>query len=351
MILIPSRLTLARGKTLLLLGGALCATSVCLASPYPNVTGTAKGQSHSDWYRQCSRVKPLQPPIADRPQNVSLERCNAADLYYDTQNMDAPSDDDWRKVRECAFRTNDNAVLMMLYANGAGVSTNLSLATRYACSVESEPGEMQARVAHLVRQVSSRERFDLCDDIKSGRMHGYCAAVRERQQERRRADQIATLAKTWTSKEQTGFELVSEAAHDFAQHRADYETDLSSSARRSMQIDVIAAELDQFLTDIQAFESGKLPRYSEAEFRVLDDKMNDTYQRFMNTAPGRASYLGTIRKAGVEKTQHAFLAFRDAMELFGSMKYPSAPASGLRALLTARRLRQLSELENAATGR
>jgi hypothetical protein len=33
------------------------------------------------------------------------------------------------------------------------------------------------------------------------------------------------------------------------------------------------------------------------------------------------------------------------------MKYPSAPASGLRALVTSRRLKQLAELENAAAGR
>jgi uncharacterized protein YecT (DUF1311 family) len=53
----------------------------------------------------------------------------------------------------------------------------------------------------------------------------------------------------------------------------------------------------------------------------------------------------------VEKTQHAWLAYRDAMELFASTKYPSAPASGVRALLTSRRLRQLTELQNAAAGR
>jgi hypothetical protein len=39
------------------------------------------------------------------------------------------------------------------------------------------------------------------------------------------------------------------------------------------------------------------------------------------------------------------------MELFGSVKYPFVPATGLRALLTSRRLKQLAELENAALGR
>ncbi|MFL6674145.1 MAG: lysozyme inhibitor LprI family protein, partial [Massilia sp.] len=111
------------------------------------------------------------------------------------------------------------------------------------------------------------------------------------------------------------------------------------------------SELDQFIRDINDFEGGNVPKYSEGEFKALEDRMNQTYQQFMATPVSGASYLGTIRKSGVEKTQHAWLAFRDAMELFGSMKYPSAPASGLRALLTSRRLKQLMELENAAVGR
>jgi uncharacterized protein YecT (DUF1311 family) len=118
-----------------------------------------------------------------------------------------------------------------------------------------------------------------------------------------------------------------------------------------MQVEASANELDQFATDIEAFESGKLPHFSEAEFKVLDDKMNQVYQRFMATPLSDASYLGTIRKAAVERTQHAWLAYRDAMELFASVRYPSVPASAWRALLTGRRLRQVSELENAAAGR
>jgi hypothetical protein len=39
------------------------------------------------------------------------------------------------------------------------------------------------------------------------------------------------------------------------------------------------------------------------------------------------------------------------MELFGSIKYPNVPAAGWRALLTSRRLRQLTELHNAELGK
>jgi hypothetical protein len=39
------------------------------------------------------------------------------------------------------------------------------------------------------------------------------------------------------------------------------------------------------------------------------------------------------------------------MELFGSIRHPQVPGSAWRAQLTARRLKQLTELDNAAAGR
>jgi uncharacterized protein YecT (DUF1311 family) len=339
-------------NTLIVLAGVLLAGPGLAAVPYPNLPSSSKSMARSDWYQQCLRVKALQAPDRDRPRDGDLARCDASELYYDTQRLDAPGASDWKKVRNCAFRTNNNAVLMMLYANGAGVSPNLNLATKYACSVDSTPAEMRARVAHLRRKAgSSSESFDLCDDISSGHMYGYCASLRERHRDKQRSGQLAAVASGWNVKEQLGFELAYKAAQDFAQRRADFETDLSSATKRTIQVEVSSTELDRFMGDVHDFESGKLPQYSEAEFRALDDKLNQAYQQFMATPVSGASYLGTIRKSGVEKTQHAWLAFRDALELFGSMKYPAAPASGLRALVTSRRLKQLAELENAAAGR
>jgi uncharacterized protein YecT (DUF1311 family) len=345
----PARLP---GKSILLLAGLLLAADALAVAFYPNAAVAAK-EKNADWYRQCLRVKAERAPLRDLPRSSDPARCDAADLYYDTRNMDSPADSDWQRVRDCAFRTNAGEVLMMLYANGTGVSPNLNLATRYACSLNSSPAEMKARVAHLQRRAKGQDGgdFDLCDDVSSGSMHGYCAAVRERQRDKQRAEQLAVVVKTWTGKEQLGFDMVNKAAHYFAQHRADYETDLSANSKRVLQLEASSAELDQFNKDIRDFEGGKLPTFSEAEFRVLDDKMTEVYHHFLATPVTQVSYLGTIRKAGVEKTQHAWLAYRDAMEMFVSMKYPSVPASGLRALLTSRRLRQLAELENAAVGR
>jgi uncharacterized protein YecT (DUF1311 family) len=347
---IPGRARNAR--TFLLLAPLLLATGAAHAAvSYPNLAAARKEiPVNAQWYRQCLQVRYLNPPPHDLPRLRTGGHCDATALYYDAKSKRAPTDADWQAVRECAFRTGDNAVLMMLYANGAGVAPNLGLAMKYACSTQSSVPEMQHRLARLTRS-GTRGHIDQCDDISSGGKVGLCAGARAHQANKARADEILALAQAWAPKEKMGFEMALQAARHFAQHRRDYETDLGSVARTRLQAEAEAAELERFSTDVEQFEGGKPPRYTEAEFAALEDKMNQVYQQFMQNAPGPDAYLGTIRKSGVEKTQRAWLAYRDAMELFGSIRYPDVPPSGWRALLTARRLRQLTELNNAELGK
>jgi uncharacterized protein YecT (DUF1311 family) len=262
----------------------------------------------TDWYRQCLRVK-NEKPARQVLDNTSREkgRCDPAALYYDTLNQPDAGKADWQRVHACAARTDSHGVLMMLYANGAGMTPQFDLALMHACSIQSPVDEMKS--------------------------------------------QLAALTRGWNGKEQLGLELASKAVHYFAQHRVDYETDAGGNATRSLQLDVQAAELDQFAADILDAEGGKAPQFSEGEFASLEEKMNAVYRQFMLNRPASTSYLGTIRKTGVEKTQRAWLAYRDAMELFGSIRHPQVSGAGWRAQLTARRLKQLTELDNAAAGR
>jgi uncharacterized protein YecT (DUF1311 family) len=339
---VPARALLLFSLTLL--------TGHAVAGAHPNLNGARKGSPHGNWSQQCQQVRYQRPPSDDLPRSTGSSRCDATRLYYDTQAKDAPRDGDWQAVRNCAFRNNDNAVLMMLYANGYGVAPNLGLAMKYACSTDSSPIELKNRLARLTQR-NSREPFDQCDNITAGPKMALCAQVRERQGEKLRSGELAGVVKGWTQKEQLGYEMARQAGRFFAQHRRDFETDLGGPARARLQADVAAAEYDRFASDIEDFEQGKVPRYSEAEFAALEEKMNQVYQQLMQAQPVPGSYLGTIKKSGIEKTQRAWLAYRDSMELFGSIKYPTIPASGLRALLTTRRLKQLSELNDAAMGR
>jgi uncharacterized protein YecT (DUF1311 family) len=330
-------------STLLLAGPALA------AAIYPNVAAARKDiPVKAQWYRQCQQVHYRRPLARDLPHARASGSCDAATLYHETQAMGVPSDAAWRAVRECAFHNNDNAVLMTLYANGAGVAPDLGLAMKYACSTAGSPTEMKNRLARLTQ---SRGHFDQCTGAAAGSRPGMCAGVREQQERKQRGDELAALAKGWTAKERLGYDMALQAARYFAQHRRDFETDLSGSARTRLKTEAEAAELERFAADVEDFENGKVPRLREAEFAVLDEKMNQAYKEFMDSAPGPDSYLGTIRKPDVEKTQRAWLAYRDAVELFASVKYPDVPPAAWRALLTSRRLRQLTELDNAALGK
>lgn len=325
--------------------------AVLLAAPVWAAAHTSKPAQHNgaaDTGRQCQQVRYLRPPPADLPRSNGPARCDAGVLYYQTQAT--PSDAQWDKVRECAFRTNDSAVLMMLYANGNGVAPNLGLAMKYACAAPGTQLDVRNRLARLKRQASQRS-FDGCADGASGRLRELCAAARDSKGERGREDELAALTRSWTPKERVGLDMAREAMRYFAEHRADYETDQGSLAHARLRAEAVSQELERFTSDIEEFQSGKTPRYSDADFKALDEQMNRAYREFMDAQPGPDSYLGSIRKSGVEKTQRAWLAYRDAMELFGSIKYPDVPPSGWRALLTSRRIRQLSELAAAAEGR
>lgn len=324
----------------------LCGTA--FAHPYPYLLGAKSDRrALADVTLQCQRVRYQRVPAGDQPRRAAPAQCDASALYYSALARKTSSDADWQAVRDCAFTTGDNAVLMMLYANGDGVAPNLGLAMRFACSSPGTVTEMRSRLLKLVQR-GGRERVDHCDQAPGA---SGCAAVRERRLARSQADELATLARGWAPKEQVGFDMALQAARYFAQHRRDNETDTSSVAHARVQAEVESAELERFGQDVEDFQQGKLPRFSEAEFAALDAKMNDIYRQFMQAAPAPDSYLGNIRKSGVEKTQRAWLAYRDAMELFTSIKYPAMPSSGLRALLTMRRLKQLTELDNAILGK
>ena len=326
-----------------------------LAAPYPNVYGAPpEALRGTDWYRQCLRVRGLDMPRQHLPARRSDgERCDAATLYYDTLQLPDASKADWQRVHACATRTHAHGVLMMLYANGAGMTPQFDLALKYACSIQSPVNEMRSRVQHLRRRASGEDRaqVDVCDDVVSADSRGHCAAMRERRREQARGAELAAASRDWNAKEQLGLDMASKAAHYFAQHRSEYETDASNGAARALGLDTQAAELDAFSADILAAEGGTLPRFSEAEFATLEERMNSVYRQFMLNRPASHSYLGTIRKAGVEKTQRAWLAYRDAMELYGAIRHPQVAGASWRAMLTARRLKQLTELDNAAAGR
>lgn len=334
--------------------------SAAAQSDYPNTSAMGSlGDPGAPWYRQCMAVRAVQPPARDMPPASALHglrQCGAQDRYYDTRQLPAATPADWEQVRHCAYAESDATVLMMLYANGYGVSRNHELALRYACSLPAAPAEMDGRVAHLNERAQHHEAqpFDQCDDITSGYMGGQCAQIQDRLDSKARTGRLAAIMKSWQPAQQMAAARLQQALEQFAARRADQETDMSGTLRGALAIEAHGLELDLFAHDVQDAEKGKLPRYTEQQFQQLDKKLNLIYQRIMQPAaqtegqpgPGPGLNGGTVTKEGVRVTQRAWLAYRDAWVALGAARYPSVAPHAWKALLTQRRIEQLEEFES-----
>ena len=152
-----------------------------LAQAYPNTENFGVDfDRDAPWYQACLRVRHAVPAAPAAP---AVPACDARAAYYIKLDQAVTSAAEWAAVRACAAASNDSAVLSMLYANGLGVARNTDVATFHACSTGAAHAEMVARVAHLAT-LAPAARFDLCDDITSGRMGGECAAIAASRAER-----------------------------------------------------------------------------------------------------------------------------------------------------------------------
>lgn len=323
---------------------------------YPNTSAMGSmGDPGAAWYRQCMAVQQVQPPARDLPAASALHglrNCGAQDRYYDTRQRVAASPAAWDQVRHCALAEHDAAVLMMLYANGYGVSRHDELALKYACSMPAAPAEMDARVAHLNERVGRHDPavFDQCDDVTSSHMGSFCASIQERLDNRERNGKVSAILKGWPLAQQAVAAKLQAALDVFAASRADQETDMSGGLRAALAIEARGFELDQFARDLQEAEKGRLPRYTQQQYQQLDRKLGELFERLMARGAGKpGAHLvgyGTVTKEGIRITQQAWLTYRDAWVALGAARYPNVAPHAWKALLTQRRIEQLAEFES-----
>jgi uncharacterized protein YecT (DUF1311 family) len=312
----------------------------------PPVQAAATAYGNDDWKKECVRVKDLPIPAADQPSAEALKalaKCEAQDLYYDARNNAG-----WIRARHCAIAQNEPTTLMMLYANGRGVSRNYDLAIKFACAADGAPAEMSGRIEHLLelkRSGGGKTDFDQCDDITSGYMMGVCAAIGERYNGQRRDARLKALVTKWPPEHRAALTKLQKFFDEFVKLASDHEVDQSGTARGAFVIEAEAAHRDDLLKMLDAFERGKLPAQGAAELQALDRRLNDAYKRIMGAKLEQGAFPGTVTQAGIRDTQRAWLKYRDAWVEFGRVRYPAVPEAAWRALLTGQRVEALKTLE------
>jgi hypothetical protein len=299
----------------------------------------------------CERFANIDVPAADEPtieQSAGLHGCDAEALYYGINQ--AP---DYARARQCAFgaASNDDTqviggpeLLMMIYANGQGVTANLDLALRFACQVGGAPAELGKRVARLWAARASRagfsKPFDVCDDVTSGLMDGYCTAHAARIEAVPRAARKREATLGFPAKELSALDG---AAQRFFDLRCQYETDQTGTMRAAIAIsershleDALVAKLEQ-LKD-PAFAP---PAADSAELEKRLKTLVSSWNTDQDLAQMERLFPAAVSRAGMHRTQASWLVYRQAFVALATKLRPGSKPDAWRAFLDQERLAQI----------
>jgi hypothetical protein len=221
------------------------------------------------------------------------------------------------------------------------------LALRFACQVGGAPAELSSRVSRLshARAGGALDReLDICDDIRSGYMSGYCAAHRARiDAVPRNARRRAAVSEMPTAQVTT----LDKAANHYFRTRSDHEIDLTGTMRAVYGIEE-QARLEEQL--VKALEQLRDPTFPGAvgEAVTLEGEMRVALGRIATCKSyaemEKLGLAGAVTRAGIRRTHDAWLPYRSAFVVLALAVRPGSKPEVWRAWLSADRLQLLKEL-------
>lgn len=300
----------------------------------------------------CQKYKRIPAPRGDASISAlgsSAAKCDSESLYYGFDGPAQPT-----KARECAYRElgqglpfGGEAILTMIYANGKGAQRNLDLALKFACGMATiAPAEKADRVVHLEKLKAegwTGSNFDVCDDITSGYMAGFCADKQDRFDEAELGRRLHTITARWRPEDQQALALLGRAAKRFFKARSENEVDLSGTERAAFIFAENAKLETSFVADIGRFERGDLPN-PHADFATADALLNSAYSKLMKSGPQIVPGAPTVD--GVRQTERLWIPYRDAWTKFGQTRYPATRADSWQTWSTQQRIEQLKDLKD-----
>lgn len=328
---------------------------VALAATLAAAAASAVTQDGQD-NPACAALAAVALPVADEPDAAARTRlagCASETLYY--ADGGTP---DYRDARLCAYLERSrgdelvfggSAVLMMIYANGDGIARNLPLAKKFACETGGAPAELDGRLRHLDeigQQSGTAERFDLCDDVTSGYMMGFCASRHADAAKVARDRGTNALTATWSAAQRGALATLRKAADRFFDASVDGEVDMSGTARGALAVGARDDLESGFATALAAFERGELPTGDAAAFAAADTALNATYATVMKRykADSAEGIAGTVTPEGIRQAQRAWIGYRDAWVVFGASRYPAVAAEAWKTHFTREREQALKAL-------
>ncbi|MBL8261921.1 MAG: DUF1311 domain-containing protein [Xanthomonadaceae bacterium] len=311
---------------------------------------------HDAACREWAKIAIPKQDIGSAPAD-----CSAQVLYYGRDGKGEGRD--YVAARHCAYRQpregdallesgdmfGGSGVLMMLYANGQGVKRNPALAKRFACEYGGAPAEVSGRLGHIDDIADGGEPMDICDDVTSGMMMGFCARRTADFAKVGREPRWRALQSAWTPAQRAAWAPLRKAADDYIQLVSREETDMSGTARGMFSADARESLEIALLDAVTRFDGGDRPTQKAADFARADKTLNATYKDTMaklaaGSGDGAFGDYGTIAPDGVRETQRAWLRYRDAWVRFAALRWPDTPADAWKAWLTTERAQALADL-------
>lgn len=341
---------LRRAGLAALLASALSAHA---AASYPNTSGFGVDfDDREEWHRQCMRVAHLAPSRAYAAAPGAEESYTKVTArYYLKRDQVATTPREWRQVREQALAGRDDAVLMMLYANGYGVARDADRAIYHACRLNTAKAEMEGRIAYLSSGAlaADTQPFDLCHHITSGRMGGVCAAIDAGRNGRVRDARLERFAAGLPPAARAPFAHLRKAADAFTRASTS-EVDQSGTGAAAFMSRHAEQRDEEFVQTLLNAASGRLARANATQFARLDRELNAQYRRLLATPsrnenhPKRLHFL-TVTRDDVRAAERAWLAYRDAWRAYLLAAGAGKDLVAVQAELTRQRIVQLKKMQ------
>lgn len=313
----------------------------------PGIVDLAKAAAPSGDRAQtiCESVRHVELPPRDRPtagEVMTSIDCRSVNLYF---GIGAPADP--IAARKCAYREMEAierpenpilsgaGLLSMVYANGRGVPRNIDVAVKLACS--EGLGYCAQTLSDLKTAPRPAADFTVCDCV--GNTHGFCAGPAEQHEAQTRAAKRAELSAQWAPNQKAALARLEHAAKFFFEARERNEVDLTGTARADMQLEERASLENGFMAALERFETGEIPPSSERPSLEARNAERRTFAAAQKSLP-----CGTIRSAGVRRTEEAWQGYVAAWAAFASLEYPTVPVELFKGWLADERRRMLEPL-------
>jgi hypothetical protein len=233
-----------------------------------------------------------KPATGPPPMEKPGEPCDPLALYYGITGKP-----DYAAARRCAlaewrsnYKFEDDAqmsdlaakTLLMIYANGDGVPQDVDRAIRIACADEpSPPGDSwwDQFVADLLEvKADPKHRYDFCAEDKPGKMVMYeCEWIRDSSAESKSGARLAHAMASWTPAQKAAYAPMMKAHKLFVDDY--YPVGGCGSGVREIASEDQSALRVALMDSIVAFDSGRLPNFTHADYLAADKSLNAAYPK------------------------------------------------------------------------